>query len=103
VEAAAHALGRQIRIHAARNEAEIAAAFAQLPQLRAQALLVMGDSFFTSRSEQVGAWTLRYALPAMFPNRDFITAGGLMAYDTDPMDAYPLIALYTRPLLTASK
>jgi len=103
VEAAAHALGRQIRIHAARNEAEIAAAFAQLPQLRAQALLVMGDSFFTSRSEQVGALTLRYALPAMFSNRDFITAGGLMAYDTDRMDGYRLIGVYTGRILKGEK
>jgi len=103
VEATARALGRQIRVHAARNEAEIAAAFAQLPQLRAQALLVMGDSFFNSRSEYVGALTLRYALPAMFSNRAFVTAGGLMAYDTDRDDAYRLIGVYTGRILKGEK
>src|SRR5262245_4168753 len=88
VEAAARLLGRQIRVHTARNEVEIAAAFAKLPQLGAQALLVMADSFFRSRSEQVGELTVRYALPAMSSYRSFVTAGGLMAYHSNPNECY---------------
>ena len=74
VEAAARLLSRQVRIHTARNDPEVDAVFAALPQLRVSALLVMGDSFFSSRAEKIGALAARYALPAMFPSRDFVKA-----------------------------
>jgi putative tryptophan/tyrosine transport system substrate-binding protein len=76
VEAAARLLGRQIRVHTASNDAEIDAAFAALAQLRASALLVMGDSFFQSRSDALGAATVRYGLPAMFSVRDLSPPAG---------------------------
>jgi hypothetical protein len=53
-------------IHTAWNDPEVDAAFATFPQLRASALLVMGDSFFTRRAERIGALAASYALPAMF-------------------------------------
>jgi len=103
VEAAAHVRGRQIRVHTARNEDEIAAAFAKLPQLGAQALLVMADSFFRSRIEQVGALTVRYAMPAMSSYRSFVTAGGLMAYHSNLNDGYRLVGVYTGRILKGEK
>jgi putative ABC transport system substrate-binding protein len=103
VEAAARTLGRQVRVHTARNDAEIDAAFASLAQLRASALLVMGDSFFGSRPERIGALTVRYALPAMFSIRDFVVAGGMMSYDTDRHDLYRLVGVYTGRILKGEK
>jgi putative ABC transport system substrate-binding protein len=103
VEAAAIRLGRKVRVHTARNDAEIDAAFAAVAQLRASALLVMGDSFFSSRPERIGALTLRYALPAMFSVRDFVTAGGMMSYDTDRYDLYRLVGVYTGRILKGEK
>jgi putative ABC transport system substrate-binding protein len=49
-EAARRALGRQIQILNASTGDEIDAAFATLAKLRAGALLIGGDAFFTSRS-----------------------------------------------------
>jgi putative ABC transport system substrate-binding protein len=103
VEAAARLLGRQVRIHMARNEPEIDAVFAAVAQAQASALLVMGDSFFGSRSERIGALTVRYALPAMFSNRDFVVAGGLMSYDTSRHDVYRLVGTYTGRILKGER
>jgi len=103
VEAAAHVWGRQIRVHTAKNEVEIAAVFAKLPQLGAQALLVMSDSFFRSRIEQVGALAVRYAMPAMSSYRSFVTAGGLMAYHSNLNDGYRLVGVYTGRILKGEK
>ena len=103
VEAAARLLGRQIRIHTARNDAEIDAAFAALAQLRASALLVMADSFFQSRSDALGAATVRYGLPAMFSVRDYVAGGGLMSYDVGRFDAYRLVGIYAGRILKGEK
>jgi hypothetical protein len=83
---AAQVLGRQIRTHTARNEAEIEAAFTTLSQLHARALLIMGDSFFSSRSQQIGEMAARHAIPAVSTTREFAVVGGLMSYaPVDPM------------------
>jgi putative tryptophan/tyrosine transport system substrate-binding protein len=63
VEAAARRLGRQIRTHTARNDTEIDTVFTTLSKLRAGALLIMGDSFFASRSRQLGELAARHAIP----------------------------------------
>jgi putative ABC transport system substrate-binding protein len=102
VEAAAGLLRRQIRIHTASNDSEIDAAFAKLAELRASALLVMADAFFSSRSERMGALTLRNAIPAMF-RREFVAAGGLMGYDMNRSEAYRLVGIYTGRILNGEK
>jgi putative ABC transport system substrate-binding protein len=103
VEAAARLLGRQVRIHTARNDPEVDAAFAALAQQQASALLVIGDSFFSSRAERIGALAARYALPAMFPSRDFVAAGGLMSYDVSRDDTYRLVGTYTGRILKGER
>jgi putative tryptophan/tyrosine transport system substrate-binding protein len=103
VEAAARLLARQVRIHTARNDPEVDAAFVTLSQLRASALLVMGDSFFSSRAERIGALAARHALPAMFPSRDFVAAGGLMSYDTGRDEMYRLVGTYTGRILKGER
>jgi hypothetical protein len=40
----------------------------------------MGDSFFTSRSRQLGELTLRRGIPAVYVTPQFTIAGGLMNY-----------------------
>lgn len=50
-------------------------AFATLVQLRAEALVIGGDSGFNSGNEQLAALTLRYAMPAIYQNREFLRPG----------------------------
>ena len=67
---------------------EIDAAFATMPQRRANAVLVTGDPFFTSRRQQIVALATRDAIPAMYANSEFVADGGLMSYGNDIPDAY---------------
>jgi putative tryptophan/tyrosine transport system substrate-binding protein len=103
VEAAARLLGRQIRTHTARNDTEIAAVFTTLSKLRVGALLIMGDSFFTSRSRQLGALAARHAIPAISVNREFALAGGLMSYAPALSDSMRIIGSYTGRILKGEK
>jgi putative ABC transport system substrate-binding protein len=62
VQAAAGALGQQIRILNASTEDEIDTAFATLAELRAGALLIGGDALFFSRRVQLAILAARYGV-----------------------------------------
>jgi putative tryptophan/tyrosine transport system substrate-binding protein len=80
VQAAARILGLQLHILHASTERDFDAAFASLAQLRAEALLIGSDLFFTTRAEQLASLTLRHAVPSIYQFREFTAAGGLMSY-----------------------
>jgi putative ABC transport system substrate-binding protein len=79
VPGAARAMGMQIRILNASTIGEIEAAFATLARERPDALFVSPDGFFTSRRVQITTLAARGRIPATYPNRDFVVAGGLMS------------------------
>ena len=69
--AAARTLGLELHVLNASTERDFDAVFAKLIQLRAGGLVIGGDPFFTSRSEQLAALTVRHAVPAIFQCREF--------------------------------
>jgi putative ABC transport system substrate-binding protein len=99
VQAAAHSLGLQLRVVPASTEAEIDTAIATLGQQPANALVVGADTFFTGRSEQLGALMLRHAVPAIFQYFEFAAAGGLMSYGGSLTDAHRLLGVYAGRIL----
>jgi len=103
VEAAARAMGQQIRVLNAVSDSDLAAAFATLAQERPGALLVGSDPFFLSRRQQVVASVARLALPALYPLREFTVSGGLMSYGTSISEAYSQAGTYTGRILKGEK
>jgi putative ABC transport system substrate-binding protein len=102
-QAAARSLGLQLHILHASTERDLDTAFATLGRLRAGALVIGSDPFFTSRSEQLAALTVRHAVPAVYEYRDFVAAGGLIGYGSDLADAYQLAGVYTGRVLKGEK
>jgi putative ABC transport system substrate-binding protein len=103
LQAAARTLGLQLHILHASTERDFDSAFASLVQLRASALVIGTDQFFNSRSEQLGALTVRHAVPAIYGSREFVAAGGLMSYGSTLTDAYRLAGIYTGRILKGEK
>jgi putative ABC transport system substrate-binding protein len=87
----------------ARTERDFDAVFATLVKLRAGALVVGFDTFFTRQSRQLGTLTLRHAVPAIAPYREFAVAGGLMSYGTNITDMYRQLGVYTSRILKGEK
>jgi len=102
-EAAARALGLQLHVLQASTEGELNTAFASLVHLRAGALFIGNDAFFASRSEQLAALALRYAVPTIFAYHEFAAAGGLMSYGSNLNEAYRLTGVYTGRILEGAK
>jgi putative tryptophan/tyrosine transport system substrate-binding protein len=103
LQAAAGTLRLQLYVLRASNERDIDDAFATLVQLRADALVIGFDTFFSSRIEQLGALTVRHTVPAIYQFREFAAAGGLMSYGSSVTDAYRLAGLYAGRILKGEK
>jgi ABC-type uncharacterized transport system substrate-binding protein len=103
VQDAARVLGRRAVIVNAATTDEIDAAFAALVQQRAAALVVASNPFYLNRRDQIIALAARHAVPAIYSNRDYVTAGGLMSYGNNLPDAYRRNGIYAGRILKGDK
>jgi len=103
IEGAGRALGRQILVLNAASERELDAAFSQMVQAGAGAVLVGGGPFFTSQSQRLVGLAARHRLPAIYPFRFFATEGGLMSYGIDQIDQWRGAATYVDRVLRGEK
>jgi ABC-type uncharacterized transport system substrate-binding protein len=103
VEAAARAIGLQIRVFTAGTREEIDAAFATFGRERPDALFVGTDTFFSSRRVQLVNLATRHAIPAAFPNRESTEIGALMSYGSNIADAWRQSGGYTGRILKGAK
>jgi ABC-type uncharacterized transport system substrate-binding protein len=103
LQTVARTLGLQLHVLNASTERDFDTVFATLIQLRLGALVIGGDAFFTSRNEQLGALTLRHAVPAIYLWREFAEAGGLMSYGNSFIDSFRQAGVYTGRILKGEK
>jgi putative ABC transport system substrate-binding protein len=102
-QAAARTLGLQLQVLYASSESDFDTVFATMVRLRPGGLVIGIDPFFTGRSEQLATLALRHAVPAIFANREFVAAGGLMSYGGDITDIYRQVGVYTGRILKGEK
>jgi putative ABC transport system substrate-binding protein len=103
VQEAARAAKQEIRVLHANTEREIDAAFDTAKELRASAMMVGPSTFFTVRRDQIVGLAARDALPTIYGQREFVTAGGLMSYATNLADAYRQAAVYVAKILKGAR
>jgi len=99
LQAAAARLSLQLHLLNAANPGDFEPAFAKLSDLQVAALMIAQDVLFTTEVEQLGKLAVRYKIPAIYVQRSFAAAGGLMAYGANERDAYRQVGIYTGRIL----
>jgi putative ABC transport system substrate-binding protein len=80
IEGAARQLKVDLYLAGAQEPKELERAVSGLMERRIQALVVFPDGMFQSQTSQIVALAARNRLPAVYGLREFVEAGGLMAY-----------------------
>ncbi len=100
---AAGALGLQIHALQVSNENQIDQAFATFANVRPDALVVSASGFLGARRNQIIELAARNSLPAMYFDREFPAAGGLISYGSNVPDAFRQIGFYVGRILKGQK
>jgi len=103
-ESAARTLHLQLISVEATRAGELDRAFAAMTTSRAEALFVTGPNpvAFSNRSE-IAQLTQKNRLPAIYPGIDFVDAGGLMAYGSNPAGLWRRAAVYVDKILKGAR
>jgi putative tryptophan/tyrosine transport system substrate-binding protein len=102
-ETAAGVMNLQIKVHNAKTSEEINAAFANIARERPDALVVGTGPFFANRRVQLALLAGRHLVPAIYVQRHYAEAGGLMSYGASVTEAYRHMGVYTGRILKGAK
>jgi putative ABC transport system substrate-binding protein len=96
-------LGLQLVVVNASTDRDLEPAFATFSQQHVSAVLVNDGTFYSARTEHLAALAARYALPAIYPFREYALAGGLMTYGASIGYLYHQSGIYTGRILKGDK
>ena len=103
VEVAARALGVRLQFVEARGPADFDRAFADMTRARADALTVLGSAMFANERRRVVDLAAKNRLPGVYGFREYVGAGGLMAYGPNVADLFQRAATYADKILKGAK
>jgi ABC-type uncharacterized transport system substrate-binding protein len=102
-EATARALGVRLQVVEARDPADFDRAFSDMTRARAGALTVLPSNMFLREHRRLVDLAAKNRLPAVFPWREVVDAGGLMSYGANQPDLFRRAATYVDKILKGAK
>ena len=102
-QAAARALGLTLHSYEVRAPEEFAGAFAAMTRARADGLLVQAHPVVFAHPRRVAELAAQSRLPAVYPYRDLVEAGGLMAYEANAPAMFRRAATYVDKIVKGTK
>jgi len=103
-EAAARKLGLQLQGVEARGRNDFDGAFSAMGSARAEALLLLTDApVFLQHRAVIADLAAKMRLPGMYPRREHVEAGGLIAYGVDRRELFRRLAVYIDKILRGAK
>jgi putative ABC transport system substrate-binding protein len=102
-EGAARLLGVQLIPVEVRSLGELENAFRSVAKDRTSAVIIGWSGFFITHQARVIELAAKYRLPAIYPEQEYVPAGGLMAYATNIADLYRRAAGYVDRILKGAK
>jgi putative ABC transport system substrate-binding protein len=102
-EATAGALGVRLQVVEVRGPADFDRAFSDMTKARTDALAVMSTPTLFGKRRRLLDLAANNRLPTVFPYREYLDAGGLIAYGPNVADLYRRIATYVDKILKGAK
>jgi putative ABC transport system substrate-binding protein len=100
---AARTSGIDIQALNASTDDELEAALTGRTDRKCDALVLLGDPFFYDHKDRIIGLAAQHALPVIYPERDYVDAGGLISYGNSLPDRYRLAAHYVGKVLDGVK
>ena len=98
-EVAAQALGVRLQVLEARGPADFDRAFSDMTRARADALTILTSSMLFGERRRLVGLAAKNRLPTVYPWREGVDAGGLMAYGPELADLLRRVATYVDKIL----
>jgi putative tryptophan/tyrosine transport system substrate-binding protein len=102
-EAAARALGVRLQVVEVRGPDDFDRAFSDITKARTDALAVMSTPTFFGERRRLLDLAAKNRLPTAFAYREYLDAGGLIAYGPNVADLYRRTATYVDKILKGAK
>jgi ABC-type uncharacterized transport system substrate-binding protein len=102
-QAAAQTLGMQLQSVEVRNEKDLENAFDSATKAGSQAFLTLPDPFLQSHRKAIVDFAAKSRLPAIYPDSEYVEAGGLMSYAANALEFYAGAASYVNKILNGAK
>jgi putative ABC transport system substrate-binding protein len=103
IQVAAGKLGVRLLTVYTSSPNDIEAAFANMDRQETGGLLTTADPLFFQQLDRIIALVARRAFPAIYSDRVFVEAGGLMSYGTDTPEGFRQAGIYTGRILKGEK
>jgi putative tryptophan/tyrosine transport system substrate-binding protein len=99
----AQALHVSLAVYEVHDTTTLDAAFVTLTKDRPDAFLVPADTFLVSQRSRIAQFAIENKLPSVYTFREYIEAGGLMAYTPNYNDLFRRAASYVDKILKGAK
>jgi ABC-type uncharacterized transport system substrate-binding protein len=103
MQPATAALGVQLQPVEVRGPQDLDGALATVKEARPDGLIIVPDRFLLTYRASIVHFLAEQRLPGMFPFRQFVEEGGLLAYGPDYTDMYRHAATYVAKILKGTK
>jgi putative ABC transport system substrate-binding protein len=102
----AAALLLKLKLEEIETEADgkgLESAFQTAKQKQVGAIMTGGGRLFLAERKRIAELARKYRLAAIYPQKEYVDAGGLMSYGTDNTDLYRRAAVYVDKILKGAK
>src|SRR5262245_39438866 len=103
IETAAHSFAVQLTAAHVRDPPEIERAIEAFAGKPNAGMIALPSAFAQTHRELIIALAAKHRLPAIYAIRSYVTSGGLVSYNSDPVDQYRRAASYVDRILKGAK
>ena len=100
---AARSLGLEAELLDVRSEGDLGRAFELVARQRIDGLVVGADGLTQMHQQTIVKWVARNRVPTIFPAREFVEVGGLIAYAVNYPDLYFQLAAFVDKIFKGAK